>query len=198
MIQGRMVKLLRKIKRWLMFNSFYLGNPPWDSGITPPELQAFIQEKSPGRALDLGCGTGTNLLTLAEAGWQVVGLEYAMIAVRRARRRLSVYGKRAQVHLGSVTELDYLHKPFDLILDIGCYHGLGEREKGEYHANLQRLLAPGGSFLLYAHMKAENKRSGITEEDIVSFSDLMKLVSREDGIDHGTRPSVWLRYERRA
>ncbi len=57
------MKLLHRLPRWLQFNLRYLGNPPWDTGVSPPELLAIIAEKQPGRALDLGCGTGTNLLT---------------------------------------------------------------------------------------------------------------------------------------
>lgn len=41
------------------------GSPPWDTNITPPELVAEVegpQARTSGRALDLGCGTGTNSL----------------------------------------------------------------------------------------------------------------------------------------
>ena len=61
-------------RRWL-FNLWYFQRPPWDSGISPPELMEFIRSSQPGRALDLGCGTGTNIITLAKNGWQVTGVE---------------------------------------------------------------------------------------------------------------------------
>ena len=41
------------IKNWLFYNLRYIRRPPWDSGITPPELQAFLKGLSPGRAIDL-------------------------------------------------------------------------------------------------------------------------------------------------
>lgn len=66
------------------------GKPPWDSGITPPELVALVEGPdalAPGRALELGCGTGTNAVYLARHGWQVAAVDLVDRAVRQARRR---------------------------------------------------------------------------------------------------------------
>ena len=38
---------------------YLLGDVPWDTGVSPPELLDFLDRHPPGRALDLGCGTGT-------------------------------------------------------------------------------------------------------------------------------------------
>lgn len=181
--------------RWLRFNARYLGRPAWDAGVTPPEVLAFMRACKPGRALDLGCGTGTNLLTLAQAGWQVTGVEYALIAWLKARRKLRASDGVEGLYLGSVAEIDYLRPAFDLILDIGCYHGLGVDERQRYQGQLQRLLAPGGTFLLYGFLKTNERPRGIDGGDMRWFSGQFTLLSRQEGWDHNKRPSVWLRFK---
>jgi 2-polyprenyl-3-methyl-5-hydroxy-6-metoxy-1,4-benzoquinol methylase len=37
-----------------------------------------------GRALDIGCGTGTNVLYLAEKGFDVCGVDISKVAIRKA------------------------------------------------------------------------------------------------------------------
>ena len=121
-----------------------------------------------------------------------MGVEYAWIAVLKARRKLAGFGKHARIYAGSVTDLDFLGKPFDLILDIGCYHSLDTLARERYRANVQRLLAPGGSFLMYAHMQVEK----ILTDDLQAFTRDLQLVSRQDGTDHGGNARSGFRFER--
>ncbi|GIV79653.1 MAG: hypothetical protein KatS3mg050_4047 [Litorilinea sp.] len=67
------------------------GPRPWDTGITPPEVVAFWQEHGPGNgglALDLGCGTGTNVAFLARQGLRVLGFDYSGRALNMALQRI--------------------------------------------------------------------------------------------------------------
>lgn len=185
-----------RVKRWLIFNLWYLKRPPWDTGEVPPELQRFIQSHQPGRALDLGCGTGTNLLALAQAGWQVTGIDFALRAVSAARRRLAQAGVPADVRVGDVTELSGVGGPFDLILDIGCYHGLSPVSRSAYRHNLLKYLKPGGTFLLYTHLVEPGARelSGIDEGEVEWLGEMMQLAAREDSRDRWDRRSAWLAF----
>ena len=56
---------------------------PWDTGITPPEIVAMLESgKVPiGHALDLGCGTGTNAITLAQRGFEVTAIDVSRRAI---------------------------------------------------------------------------------------------------------------------
>jgi len=185
-----------KFPRRLFFNFWYLFKPPWDTNITPPELIEFIEKHPPGRALDLGCGTGTNAITLAQNGWDVTGVDFAAKAIRSARRKASRAEVEAQFLNQSVTKLENLQNPFDLILDIGCFHSLEAQDQEEYRHGLNRLLEPGGSFLLYVFFRTDSPSAGITEGDLDEFSYQFELISRQDGSDRETRPSSWLHYRK--
>lgn len=170
----------------------YFGKPPWDLGVSPPELMDFLQNHPPGTALDLGCGTGMNAITLVKHGWSVTGVDFMPKAIWQACRKTRQAGLQIDYKVGDVTRLEKLAGPFELILDIGCYHNLSPQAKQTYHANLSRWLAPGGAFLLYGFMNADPEGNlGIRPGDIAELSALLTLSSRTDSSDRG-RPSTWI------
>ncbi len=152
--------------RRLEFDLWYLFRPPWDSGVSPPELFEFMAEHAPGRAIDLGCGTGTNVVTLAMHGWQVIGLDFSARAVRIARRKIREADLTVPISVGDVTRMRGVEGTFDLALDIGCFHGVVSR--AAYLANLVRILAPGGYWLMYGFVNAatDSQGPGITATDL--------------------------------
>ena len=170
----------------------YLRRPPWDSGITPPELYEFIASHPAGRALDLGCGTGTNVISLAQNGWQVTGVDFIPKAIRIAKRKAKQARVNADLRVGDVTDLIGVKGPFDLALDIGCFHGVENR--AAYLDELDRLLAPGGHWLLYGFFKPASHLSGpgLAEADLdLIHARGFSLLSRTNGFDKKQRPSAW-------
>lgn len=149
------------LRRRLRFTWRYLrGRTPWNTGIVPPEVVAWVEEfgGSPGRALDLGCGTGTTSVYLASHDWDVVGVDFAPNAVAAARARARREARQGTL-AGSVTFLSAdvsrptllaNAAPFNLLIDIGCLHAIPLENRPGYAANLVRLAAPGATMLLYA------------------------------------------------
>jgi SAM-dependent methyltransferase len=183
--------LLRK----LLFNLWYFHKPPWDTGISPPELVEFIETHPPGRALDLGCGTGTNVIALARCGWQVTGIDFARRAIQIAWRKARQAGVSADLRVDDVTRLKGITGPFDLILDIGCFHMLESSGKEIYLTNLDRLLSPTGVYLMYGFFKeAGTSGPGLVEVDVALLSDRLRLLDRLDGYNRGVRPSAWFKF----
>jgi 2-polyprenyl-3-methyl-5-hydroxy-6-metoxy-1,4-benzoquinol methylase len=175
----------------LRYEFRYLGRPPWDRGVSPPELERYIQQSRAGRAVDLGCGTGTNAITLAQAGWKVLAVDYARGAVRKARSKAAHAGVQVEWVVGDVTEVKVATGSFDLALDIGCFHGV--HNKARYLAHLAYLLRPGGDWLLYGFHRAAGSTSGpgLTADDLQETSAKLHLIWRADGTDQRGRASSW-------
>ncbi|MBI4772329.1 MAG: class I SAM-dependent methyltransferase [Chloroflexi bacterium] len=192
----------------LFFGLYYLlGKPPWDTGITPPEVVAAIESRrygplAPGRALDLGCGTGTNSLYLARRGWQVTGVDFVPGAVRRARRKARAAGLppgAVDFRVGDVTDLRDLRPPYHLALDVGCFHALPQAEgRRAYVRNLTRLLAPNALVLLYAFEQPESGSGpGLPADELLAlFAPDFLTLSVERGSEAGRRPSAWYTFRR--
>jgi ubiquinone/menaquinone biosynthesis C-methylase UbiE len=182
----------------IAFTLRYFRRPPWDSGLTPPELLAFLKEHPAGRAIDLGCGTGTNVITLARLGWQVTGVDFASRAIDQAQKKIKQAGVSADLRVGDVTRLDGIDGPFSLVLDLGCFHGLTEKEKGAYLRQLDRILAPGGSWFIYAFLRPPQDLSspGLSSVDLERISARFVLRSRIDGCERGKHPSAYFIFEK--
>lgn len=185
------------------------GDVPWDSQSPPPEVIELVAQLPPARALDLGCGYGRTSIYLAQAGWQVDGVDFVPAAVDEARARAKAAGvhDRTRFHVGSVTQLDFLEPPYTLAIDIGCMHSLEADELRDYHAGLLRLLLPGATYLLFARLRdpavepGEGGPRGIPVALIDSrFQDGFRLTRVEHGVtemqDQSSWDSAWFWYER--
>lgn len=188
------------ILRRLAFSYWYYRNPPWDTGISPPELIDFITTHPPGQALDLGCGTGTNVVTLARHGWQATGIDFAIPAIRIAQRKIKQAGIQADLRVADVTRVDDLGGRFDLILDIGCLHGINPTERKKYLSKVERWLSPSGTYLVYLFINegAQPNQSGLSEEDIDRMTRRFDLIERVNGVERGQRPSAWLTFGKKS
>ena len=149
--------------------------------------------------LEIGCGTGTNVITLARRGWQVTGIDFAPRAVSLAKRKLRNEGVQAQLQVADATRLNGISGPFELAFDLGCFHGIPAPGRARYLDQLDRVLAPGGSWLMYTFLKPETDPpgTGLTEADLQAISTRMALVSRRDGVDTTRgRASAWFLFQR--
>ncbi len=178
--------------------------PPWDSGIVPPEVRALVEGGNrlpPGRALDVGCGTGVSAVYLAAHGWQVTGVDWIEEALARARLRARESGLAAgQVRFlrANVVSPDFLpdHPPVSLWLDVGCMHTFPADELLLYARHASRLVVPGGTLKLYAWRRHERDGAvtGLEPEAVRALLapafTLVEAALSQDTAD-GVRPSAW-------
>ena len=195
------MQLLRRIlnPEWWRFEWRYLRrNTPWDTQITPPEVLDFINQTQPGRALDLGCGTGTNAVTLTQHGWQAVGVDFSPKAIAKARKRAAQQALHIEFHIGDVSDLGFLQGPFDYVLDIGCLFTLSPEQQMRYAGEVARLLCSDAAYMLYAWLPQERRgrRMGLS---VQAVEDLFKthfiLTNCVQGTD-GPGKSAWYWFKR--
>ena len=189
---------MQNLFRRLLFQYWYFSQPPWDTGISPPELIEFIEQHEPGRAIDIGCGTGTNVVTLAQAGWRLTGVDFAPRAIKLARQKLKKAGLQAELYVNDATQLNGIAGPFDLALDIGCFHAISKEGQGKYLDGLDRILTPNGFWLLYGFLKpgTHHPGSGLAEADLDRISARFTLLSRRGGHDTARgRASAWFLFQ---
>ena len=191
---------MQNLFRRLLFHYWYFGQPPWDTGVSPPELLEFIAAHRPGRAIDIGCGTGTNVVTLAKAGWRVTGVDFAPRAIKLARQRIARAGVQADLSVRDATKLQGIEGPFDFAFDLGCFHTIPPDQRSEYLEQLDRILAPGGFWLMYGFLRPDGAqaRPGLEQAEISHLASQLTLLSRRDGFDdHGERSSAWFLFQKK-
>ena len=191
-----------RLARRLSERAYQRGRTPWDTGVTPPEVLEAIEGPDalePGRALDLGCGTGTNVLYLVQHGWFAVGVDLSGIAIESARRKAD-WASGATFVEGDVTRLGELgvDGPFDLLIDIGCYHAVPSSRRDAYVREAGRVARPGALLLLFAfgpRLRWPGSRRTREAEVRRRFGDAFEL----ERVRLGTEPagSAWFDLRRR-
>lgn len=132
-------------------DNYVQGMLPWDTIEPDPVLVECIDSRSvvPGRALDIGCGTGTHARWLASRGFEVLGVDVAPRAIEIAREKVAPepFATRVRFAVG-----DFLTKlpdggPFDFVFDRGCFHVFDAEDRTRFAAQVARVLSPGGIWL---------------------------------------------------
>jgi SAM-dependent methyltransferase len=163
--------------RWyaLVYRTFYkLGLRIWERRVPPVglvELVEGVRALAPGRALDLGCGSGTDSIYLARHGWTVIGVDIVPEALALARRNATAAGVTPTFVRGDVTRLVDLvpQASFDLIIDFGCMHTLPADLRSLYVAGVSAVATPGATYLLYGFARPPRlapMRAGLSEAEV--------------------------------
>ena len=177
---------------------------PWDTGITPPEIVAMVDSGKVhiGRALDLGCGTGTNAIYLAQHGFEVTGVDISGRAIALAKRKVrsAQLTDRVRLERGDVTLMRRwaTGHSIDFAYDIGCFHNLESEARRRYVTALTAVLKPGAVYMVYAFEPSTDRRGVDMGEIATLFDREYKVEGLRRGTDQNRRGSAWYTFMKRS
>ncbi len=125
-----------------------------------PEVESFLEGRSAGCALDIGCGNGRHVETLVDHGDEVVGLDVSRGLLREATLRAVErgYDDGASFLHGDATTLPIREDVVDLAVYVATIHHLDTRSARLRSLHeLSRVLRPGAPALVSAWSTAHDK-----------------------------------------
>jgi SAM-dependent methyltransferase len=131
-------------------DSYASGQLPWDTGEPEPLLVEFVSSSAvaPGRTLEIGAGTGTNAIWMAERGFDVLGIDVSPLAVERAQAKMAGRALPCRFAAGDFLAAPPPEGPFQFVFDRGCFHVFDEPdERQRFAEQVAAALAPRGLWL---------------------------------------------------
>jgi len=120
----------------------------WETDGPEEVLTSLLKKTRPGptRALDIGCGQGTDLFFMRDEGITAIGCDLSYPA-------LTVASGRAGGRTTLLVQCDTLALPFgectfDFVNDRGCFHHIAPPLREAYSREVARVMEPSGTFFL--------------------------------------------------
>lgn len=131
-------------------NRYKSGDLPWD--IKRPDFNLVNSIKTfeiqPDRALDIGCGTGDNVIWLSMMGFEVTGIDISETAIAMAQKKADANKVSASFYVVDFLSEKVPEKPYDFVFDRGCFHTFDRKKKRKkFAANVSKVLKPSGFWL---------------------------------------------------
>jgi len=98
------------------------------------------------RVLEVGCGTGSDLLQFAKNGSDAWGIDITPAHIRLAQERV---GRLGRVCFGDASRIPFEDGSFDFVYSMGVLHHIDRVE--EVVKEILRVLRPGGTFKVFVY-----------------------------------------------
>jgi len=125
------------------FKYYDLNNPHQDI----PKLTKIFSKNS--KILDLGCGSGRNLIYLAKKGFQIYGLDSAEKGIKIIKQKLKKDNLQSKLTTQSFFQtLPYKDSSFDIIISIQSLQHGTETQIKKTIKEIHRILKPNGKIFV--------------------------------------------------
>ena len=107
------------------------GSTPWDIGRPDFNLTEMVTEKPIRncKALEIGCGTGSNAVWLVQQNFSVTATDVSDIAIQKAKERASDAGVKCVFLVSDFLNDEIPGAPFGFVFDRGCFHSFDSDEE---------------------------------------------------------------------
>lgn len=147
-------------------------------------LEEWLPRIPLGRGLDVACGTGRNALRMAEAGFQVDGVDISVSAIEIARREAERRGLEVSWRAGDLDTLELERGAFSLVTIFRYVNrGLWSR--------LIESLAPDGWILIEGHLATTRQVGGPSDphfrlppQELLTDFSALRIVSYGESIEN--------------
>lgn len=136
-------------------------------------LAEQVERLTPGRAMEIGCGTGGNAVWLAKNGWRVTAVDHSVVAIEKGKQLAAEQGVNVEFVVADASTYQP-QSQYDLIT---CFYiQLFPPQRANLLAILSKALVPGGTLLFISHDKA-SPPAGWSEEDLLSLTTPEEIVA---------------------
>lgn len=112
----------------------------------------FLKSASVKTLLDLGCGTGNDVLRLAQQGFTVIGVDFSDEAVQQGRSKAEKLGLSAQFVVADMAKrLPFDSATFDAVMSNVAIHMFSDRITRELFKEIRRIVRPNGLFVFHVN-----------------------------------------------
>lgn len=106
--------------------------------------------------LDLGCGTGNEVIRLARAGYRATGLDFSGEALRQAQEKADREHLDATLVEGDMARpLPFADASFDAVTSNVALHMFDDRTTRSLFGEVHRVVRPGGVFVFHVNSVAD-------------------------------------------
>ena len=154
-----------------IFNKIYTASSPGFSVRPNALLMSAVENRKPGRALDVGMGQGRNAVFLAIRGWDVTGFDVSDEGLVIARKNAAAAGVKLHAVQTSEAKFDYGTAQWDLI--VIAYEPFPVADP-RYIVRLSNALRPGG--LLVVESFASDRSAAMRKPVDIDPAELLRAV----------------------
>ena len=133
---------------------------PWDSGVQAPELEQYFStlEKMPDNVLEIGCGTGTNAIWMAQKGCNVIATDLSPSAIDAANEKQKATGTKVEFQVSDIIEKNPVKAgSIDFVFDRGVFHVMPTESRRVFIERVVEALSENGYWLCLAGNADEHR-----------------------------------------